>query len=192
MIQDALQRWAGSLPKKVAVAELLLGNPIAYKYKVASTVHIVRALVFCRLNDLLRQAFLLSNEGLIRFCRFFLEVCLDQVEYMGDMLRLEELVLRIDQRVERMFAGGLVDEVRQLLAGSHPPGRTAAQAVGYREVIEHLGGVRDLAATVDLVKLRTRQFAKRQMTWFRSLSECRWVAVRPDASPEELAEGITL
>jgi tRNA dimethylallyltransferase len=99
----------------------------------------------------------------------------------------EKLAERIDRRVESMFDAGLVDEVRRLLAGPHPPGRTAAQAVGYREVIEHLHGVRDLAATVELVKLRTRQFAKRQMTWFRSLSECRFVEMSESRTAGEVA-----
>jgi tRNA dimethylallyltransferase len=74
-----------------------------------------------------------------------------------------------------MFAAGLVDETRELIARPLPLGRTARQAVGYREVIEHLSGQRSLPETIELVKLRTRQFAKRQATWFRSLSECRFV-----------------
>jgi len=86
-----------------------------------------------------------------------------------------ELAKRIDRRVDDMFAAGLGEEVRRLLASAHPPGRTASQAVGYRDVIEHVRGVRGLDETIGLVKLRTRQFAKRQMTWFRSLSECRFV-----------------
>ena len=97
----------------------------------------------------------------------------------------EQLVERIDARVEGMFTAGLVDEVKVLLAAEHPPGRTAAQAVGYREVIDYLRGARDFGETVELVKLRTRQFAKRQMTWFRSLSE-----IRPHSAafpPVELA-----
>lgn len=73
-----------------------------------------------------------------------------------------------------MFVAGLVDEVRGL---PHPLSRTARQAVGYREVIEHLEGRRGLAETIELVKQHTRQLAKRQATWFRSLSECRFVAV---------------
>lgn len=84
----------------------------------------------------------------------------------------DELVRRIDARVEAMFAAGWVDEVRTLLDRS-PLGPTASQAVGYRDISEHLRGHRNLLDTMDLVKLRTRQFAKRQMTWFRSLSECR-------------------
>jgi tRNA dimethylallyltransferase len=88
-----------------------------------------------------------------------------------------ELHARIDGRVDEMFAAGLVDEVRGLLAASRRLSRTARQAVGYREVIEHFEGRRNLSDTIELVKLRTRQLAKRQCTWFRSLSECRFVPV---------------
>jgi len=66
--------------------------------------------------------------------------------------------------------------------------RTARQAVGYREVIEHLEGRRGLAETVALVQCHTRQLAKRQCTWFRSLSECRQVPVLGDFDAVELAE----
>lgn len=98
-----------------------------------------------------------------------------------------ELAARIDARVEAMFAAGLVDEVRSLLATGEPLGRTASQAVGYREVIDYLHNVRELAETIDLVKLRTRQLAKRQMTWFRSLSECRVCHVSGTLAPDSLA-----
>jgi tRNA dimethylallyltransferase len=69
-------------------------------------------------------------------------------------------------------------------------GRTARQAVGYREVIEHLEGRRSLAETVELVRLHTRQLAKRQGTWFRSLSECRFVPVSGQLKPAETADVI--
>ena len=85
----------------------------------------------------------------------------------------DELHARIDRRVSEMFENGLIGEVRALLADAKPPGKTARQAVGYREVIEHLEGRRTLAETVELVQLHTRQLAKRQYTWFRSLGECR-------------------
>jgi tRNA dimethylallyltransferase len=100
----------------------------------------------------------------------------------------EQLVQRIDVRVEAMFAAGLAVEARRLLAGPAPPGRTASQAVGYREVFAHLRGDRGLSETINLVKLRTRQFAKRQMTWFRSFSEVRRVPA--DESGEEIARRI--
>src|SRR5260221_572017 len=60
----------------------------------------------------------------------------------------EQLLRRIDDRVEAMFAAGLVDEVRGLLATGRPLSRTAAQAVGYREVFAHLDGKYDLASTI--------------------------------------------
>jgi tRNA dimethylallyltransferase len=101
-----------------------------------------------------------------------------------------ELYARIDRRVERMFAAGLVEEVRRLLCSSRPPSKTARQALGYREVLEHLEGRRDLPQTVELVKTHTRQFAKRQGTWFRSLSECRFVAVDGSIGPAEVARQI--
>jgi len=68
--------------------------------------------------------------------------------------------------------------------------RTARQAVGYREVIEHLEGRRSLTETIELVEQHTRQLAKRQGTWFRSLSECRFLPVSDPLVAEELAERI--
>jgi len=94
---------------------------------------------------------------------------------------------RINRRVEAMFAAGLVAEVEGLLAAGVQFGRTASQAVGYREVLEHLRGERDLPGTVELVQMRTRQFAKRQLTWFRSLSECRTVPVHADLTAAAVA-----
>ena len=62
--------------------------------------------------------------------------------------------------------------------------------MGYREVIEHLEGRRNLAETIELVRQHTRQLAKRQCTWFRSLSECRFVAVSEPFDAGEVAERI--
>ena len=80
-----------------------------------------------------------------------------------------ELYGRIDRRVEAMFASGWVDEVRRLRALPQPLSREASRALGYREIGEFLDGRRSLAETIAEVQLRTRQFAKRQLTWFRAL-----------------------
>jgi tRNA dimethylallyltransferase len=80
-----------------------------------------------------------------------------------------ELYARINRRVEDMFAAGLVDEVRRLRSLGRPLSREASQALGYKEVLAHLDGERDLAATIEWVKTRSRNFAKRQITWFRHL-----------------------
>jgi tRNA dimethylallyltransferase len=103
-----------------------------------------------------------------------------------------ELHRRIEGRVEWMFAAGLVEEVRGLLQRYGPFGRTAQQAVGYREVREHLEGLCDLKETMEAVKVRTRQFARRQETWFRQLSECRRIEVSEDVSPAALADQIVV
>ena len=84
-----------------------------------------------------------------------------------------ELYERIDRRVTAMFEAGLVEEVRALMAGPSPLSAVAAQAVGYREVIEMLEGKFTLAETIPRVQTRSRQFAKRQTTWFRGLAEVR-------------------
>lgn len=93
------------------------------------------------------------------------------------------LAQRIDERTEQMFARGLVDEVRQL----GTLGRTAAQAVGYREVLLHLSGKISLDEAIAQVKLHTRQMAKRQLTWLRSLCEIRFLEVDPSDSAKEIA-----
>lgn len=100
------------------------------------------------------------------------------------------LYRRVNRRVEAMFEQGLVDEVRRLLARERPLGRTASQAVGYREVIEHLQGGPGLEETVERVKTHTRQFAKRQWTWFRSLSECRPVPIAEPIDIRRVADAI--
>ena len=102
----------------------------------------------------------------------------------------EQLYERINRRVDAMFSAGLVQEIRRLLDRGKPLSRTAGQAVGYREVVEHLSGERDLRETVELVKTRTRQFAKRQLTWFRSLTECRMVKVEEPFQAGEIANRI--
>jgi tRNA dimethylallyltransferase len=98
------------------------------------------------------------------------------------------LAARIDRRVQQMIADGLVEEVRGLLGRDRPMSHTAQQALGYKEVIAHLTEGVPLAETVDLIQRRTRQFAKRQLTWFRNLAECRPAPISGRESPAELAE----
>jgi len=95
----------------------------------------------------------------------------------------------INQRVDQMLERGLVDEVRQLTTGGRHLGRTASQAVGYREVLEHLDGG-NYDTMVANIKTRTRRFAKRQGTWFRSLSERRFVDISGTVDPVKVASEI--
>ena len=102
----------------------------------------------------------------------------------------QDLCARIDARVKQMFQSGLVAEVRRLLADPRGMGRGARQALGYKEVVAHLEGQRSLEETIALVQLRTRQFAKRQMTWFRSFKDFAWIEAAPDAVADEVAESV--
>ncbi len=101
-----------------------------------------------------------------------------------------DLHARINRRVDEMFEGGLIDEVAGLLARAKPLSRTTAMAVGYWEVIEHLNGERPLPETIEAVKSHTRQLAKRQHTWFRGLSECRFIPVPGRIDDKQYAERI--
>jgi tRNA dimethylallyltransferase len=101
-----------------------------------------------------------------------------------------ELHRRIEGRVEAMIDVGLVDEVRGLTAGGRQLGRTASQAVGYREALAYLAGEYDRTTMIDRIQVRTRRFAKRQGTWFRSLSECRFVDIVGEADANLVAERI--
>jgi tRNA dimethylallyltransferase len=83
------------------------------------------------------------------------------------------LYRRIDERVRRMIDEGWVEEVRGLRRLGRPLGREAAQALGYKEMFDYLDGKTALEETVTQIQQRSRQFAKRQLTWFRNLGECR-------------------
>jgi tRNA dimethylallyltransferase len=85
----------------------------------------------------------------------------------------------------------LLEEVRRLLAAPLPLSRTARQALGYQEAIDHLQGRCSLEETVIRIQTRTRQFAKRQHTWFRHLEECRAVEIAGDEMPAALAERLS-
>lgn len=87
----------------------------------------------------------------------------------------DDLNRRINARVDSMFASGLVEETRDLLTRGLEQNRTAMQAIGYRQVVEHLRGERDLQTTIELIKQKTRQYAKRQMTWFRRQLTLTWL-----------------
>ena len=97
---------------------------------------------------------------------------------------------RVDARVEEMFARGLVAETQALLAAGLERNRTAMQALGYRQVVEHLRGERSLAETVALVKARTWAFARRQSNWFRNQMRMEWLEIGDAETPGEVCARI--
>ena len=97
---------------------------------------------------------------------------------------------RINQRVDIMFDSGLVTETQDLLTRGLEQNRAAMQAIGYRQVVEHLNGARDLEETISLIKTKTWQFARRQGTWFRNQLQVTKINVTPDQDIESVASQI--
>ncbi|MEP6743063.1 MAG: tRNA (adenosine(37)-N6)-dimethylallyltransferase MiaA [bacterium] len=85
-----------------------------------------------------------------------------------------ELYKRINERTEKHFAAGLVEEVESLLKERVPANSNALGAHGYRRTVEYLQGKRDLASAIEQTKLDVRHYAKRQLTWFRREPAAEW------------------
>jgi tRNA dimethylallyltransferase len=98
-----------------------------------------------------------------------------------------ELYQRIDQRVDKMLVAGLVDECKRLLEMGYSPGLNALKTVGYQEVFQHLRNEISYGEMVALIKQHSRNYAKRQMTWFRKMSGVEWLDIRSQDPPEKIA-----
>ncbi len=96
---------------------------------------------------------------------------------IGLTLERKRLYERIDRRVEEMFKRGLLEEVKSLKEKGYTPELKAFKTVGYQELFSYLNGELDLSATIEKVKLNTRHYAKRQMTWFRKDKEIIWLDI---------------
>ena len=93
---------------------------------------------------------------------------------------------RINQRVKKMLAAGLVDEVRALLAEEKPLSKQARCAIGYAEIIDHLQGQTTLEEAAELIKKNTRRLAKGQRTWFKTFRDVNWLDITLDEPPEQV------
>ena len=102
---------------------------------------------------------------------------------MGLDFPRDQLYQRINERVERMFAGGLLDEVAALLK-TYPPGCHAFKAIGYSQAADYIMGRVPLSRAIEDTKQESRRYAKRQLTWFRSDPDIVWLDARLD--PTEL------
>jgi tRNA dimethylallyltransferase len=100
------------------------------------------------------------------------------------------LYARIDRRAEKMLEAGLIEECRQLLARGYDPQLNALQTVGYQEVFRRLRGEIDEAAMLELIQRHSRQYAKRQLTWFRKMPKCEWLALEETETPQQAAARI--
>ena len=102
-----------------------------------------------------------------------------------------ELTRRLDARVEEMFRRGLLDEIRGLLASGLTGKEKPFESLGYKQALAHLNGSMTLDEAVASTQLQTRQYAKRQRTWFRRDAGICWFSGFGD-SAEVFAEALAL
>ena len=99
-----------------------------------------------------------------------------------------ELYSRIDLRVDIMLELGLVEEIQNLLASGIPAKCTAMQAIGYKEFVAALSGEGTIEEAAEAVKLSSRRYAKRQLTWFRRNKQMHWLTRNPGEGAEEILQ----
>ena len=97
-----------------------------------------------------------------------------------------DLYTRIDRRVDKMLADGLIEEIRALLASGVPAKATAMQAIGYKEFVGALQGHCSIAEAAAQVQQSSRHYAKRQLTWFRRNPSIQWLRRKPGFGSEEI------
>ncbi|HPS58120.1 MAG TPA: tRNA (adenosine(37)-N6)-dimethylallyltransferase MiaA [Spirochaetota bacterium] len=98
----------------------------------------------------------------------------DDCLFIGLYRDKDDLSDRINLRVDRMIKAGFVDEVQGLRNRGYTPDLNSMKTIGYMEINEFIDNKRDLASTVENIKLNTRQFAKKQMTWFKRNRDITW------------------
>ena len=94
---------------------------------------------------------------------------------------------RINARVDQMLASGFIDEVRRLDAQGHAAALMRLRSLGYREFLAFIHGHQTLEHATDRMKQLTRNFAKRQLTWFRADKRVRWMGMKETVDPAGLA-----
>lgn len=103
----------------------------------------------------------------------------------GLKMNREDLYLRIEKRVDKMIADGLVEEVSNLLENGCSPDLTSMQGLGYKEIVPYLKGKITLAEAIFTLKRNTRRYAKRQITWFGHDPRVFWLDIASISDPAE-------
>lgn len=170
----------GQLPLSTLYSQLSTLDPAAAaKINPNDKKRIVRALEVCELTG--RKISGIQESGKQKA-----EHGTQEYTLIGLSIPRDTLYSRINQRVEEMLAKGLIDEVKELLAKGYSKDLAAFQALGYKDVIDRLNpstldlGPCTLDKLAETIKQHTRNFAKRQMTWFRRFKEVKWFEPQVD------------
>jgi tRNA dimethylallyltransferase len=177
-MQAPLRAEIEATPPEDLLAELRDRDPVTFEtIDKQNPRRIVRAIEVIRLTGKpfsAQRAEWASNESALPVSNFFVV-----------WRQAAELHPRINRRVDEMFRCGLVAETEQLLQRGLGENKTAMQAIGYRQAVELLRRERNLTDTIELVKSRTRQFAKRQLTWLRRHARAEWIQLIADTPTSE-------
>ena len=180
-LQEELKRRARKEGSAALHAELARIDPLSAQHLHPNDVHrIVRALEVFHVKNI-SQRQLWNTPGLPA-----------PFAHQIFILHMERPLLyeRINRRVEHMFACGLIEECRQLLDRGYSAELTALLTVGYQEVFQFLRGELFYEEAVALVQRHSRQYAKRQMTWFRGITDGIWLNFAATESAGEVADRI--
>ncbi|MBO4342802.1 MAG: tRNA (adenosine(37)-N6)-dimethylallyltransferase MiaA [Clostridia bacterium] len=176
--RELLKARAGAEGGEVLLKELQAVDPeAAAKLHPNNTGRIIRALeIYHTTGKTITQQNILSKAGGSRYD--VRTVCLDarNRDFLYD---------RINRRVDEMIEAGLVEEAKRFYDSGF--GRTAVQAIGYKELLPFLRNEKTLSDCVENLKMQTRRYAKRQLTWFRHRENIDFLYIDDGLSPQELA-----
>ncbi len=165
-IRAELQEEAGRIGNQAMLERLRLVDPVlASGLHSNNLVRIIRALEVYQLTGVPLSC---HQQG-----HAFAATRYDTLQ-VGISVERSELYRRIDVRVDRMMASGLLDEVRGLLTSGFGRDLKAMRAIGYKETAAYLSGEISLSEAVRLIKRDTRRYAKRQSTWFNADPDILW------------------
>ncbi len=184
--QDVKEKWRRCIVTKgreAVFAELERVDPqTAERLHINDTQRIVRAL----------EVFELTGKPIAQFQEGQEEPADFDPVFIGLERDRPELVQRIEQRVDQMMEHGLVQEVQSLLERGYSPDLNALATVGYQEVVDYMRGEHDFDEMVEQIKIHTRQYSKRQMTWFRRDLRINWINLTGMAREDQILAVLAL
>ena len=142
----------------------------ADKLHINDTVRVIRALEICLLNN--SNTIVHTNHE---------EPLLKNPLLVGLTMDRESLYNKINKRVDIMVSNGLIDEVKKLYdLGYRPETHQSMKGIGYKEIVEYLSGNSTLDEAIEKLKQHTRNYAKRQITWFKRNKNIHWFDIKQD------------
>ncbi len=185
----ALRSALELLPTETLLAELHRMDPVCFaNIDVANRRRVVRAVEVIRLTgkpfSAQRAVWSEAGPGSYRLPDGRVARLFGLERPVPDLQRL------INERVLRMVQDGLVDEVKRLQGAGLSQNRTASQALGYKQILDHLQGNVTLDAAIEDIQRRTRQYAKRQLTWFRRQAPLEWIPWTSSDSADSIADEV--